>query len=95
MSRQVWHDKDPTLVEGRLILERNVKQYSSDPIRHFRVLILWISHFDGNLFGHRHFRFFIVSVNKTNFLSKMDFASMQVVDLRIFLQVSGVSCSFH
>ena len=40
-------------------------------------------------------RFIIVSVNKTNFLYKMDFTYMQVVDLRRFLQERGVSCSFH
>ena len=40
-------------------------------------------------------RFIIVSVNNTNFLYKMDFTYMQVVDLRRFLQERGVSCSFH
>ena len=66
MSRQVWHDKDPSLLEGRMILEWDVKQYSSDPISSLSMFILWISHFDVNLFRHRHFRLIIVSVNKTN-----------------------------
>ena len=58
------------------------------------VFILWFSHFEVNLFRHSHFRLIIVSVNKTNFLYKMDFTYMQVVDLR-FLKERGVSCSFH
>ena len=70
-------------------------------IGHFRVLaslsvfILWFSSFDLNLFRHRHFRFIIVSVHKTNLLYKMDFTYMQVVDLGRFLQKRGVSCSFN
>ena len=44
---------------------------------------------------HRHFRFIVVSVNKTNFLSNMELTSMQVADLRRFLQERGVSCSFY
>ena len=59
------------------------------------VFILWFSRFDVNLFRHRHFRFIIVNVHKTNLLYKMDFIYMQLVDLRRFLQKRGVSCSFY
>ena len=63
---------------------------------HIRVLPSVVySHFDVNLFRHRHFWFIILSIIKTNFLYKMDFTYMQVVDLRRFLQERGVSCSFH
>ena len=57
--------------------------------------ILRFSHFDVNLLRHRHFRFTIVSVNRTNWLCKKDFTSMQVGDLMIFLQQRGVSCCCH
>ena len=39
--------------------------FSSSPLS---VCLLWFSHFDVNLFRHRHFWFIIVSVNKTIFL---------------------------
>ena len=58
------------------------------------VFILWFSHFDVDLFRHRHFRFIIVGVNKTNFLYKMELKSMQVADLRRFLQERGVLALF-
>ena len=58
------------------------------------VFILWFSHFDVNLFKHRHFEFIIVSVNKTNFLNKMELKSMQAADLRRFLQEMGVLALF-
>ena len=60
------------------------------------VFILWfiISRFDVNLFRHRHFRFIIVSVHKTNLLYKMDFTYTQVVDLRRVLQKWAFSALF-
>ena len=59
------------------------------------VFFLCFSYFDVNLFRHRHFRFIIVSVNKTNFLYQKDFISMEETDLRRFLQERGFSGSFH
>ena len=58
------------------------------------VFILQFSHFDVNLFRHCHFRFITVSVNKTNFLYKMDFTSIQVAKFRRLLQEKCVSCFF-
>ena len=40
------------------------------------VFILWFSHFDVDLFRHRHFRLIIVSENKSNFLPKLKLTSM-------------------
>ena len=46
---------------------------------------------------HHYFRFIMVSVSKANFLYKIEIhvTSIQVADLRGFLQEWGVSCSFH
>ena len=55
------------------------------------MFILWLSHFDVNLFRHRHFRF----SQRQCKIEHMVYTKWTVVDLRRFLQKSGVSRSFN